>query len=328
MYSFNQVTHKVALRLGREQAEWERRVAGVVVAGVSIFGVSQILHYYLFTLAGMWLLLFSAGLFFFSCLIPLGAIWVPFMKNSIKEWHFLKRCYWKFIGAYTLLWGVLLLTDMNFIYYFESEYSSNPLKNIGGICLILLSLYVLFTISAKYYLSPKKNKEDNEKSVFDLIMDSFVERYKKWWNNNLYKRNQPLFIAFLPLMVLGLVVIPFCFIDDTIATIIVFMKVVPYLINVLVVVLLRKLWLKRRIPSILVFILSVILCLVWLLVMLFIYLDFSQIANLNVFNGLSLREMETVIDALLLPVNIFALGWTLVYAVRNRRKELAQDVSS
>lgn len=171
---------KLAKRVGQKQPPKVQLLELLCLTLLSSFGVWQVVQYYLFSGAYFWYVILTVGIILVVYIAPLAAIKAPFIQASQEPWGFFKKLYWQLVTTFTYMWGgVLIMSQEAKIYYDESgsTYQTGSLlsKQLGGIALSLVASYLLITLSAKFYLSGKRIREED--SVVKIIWDSFLG----WW---------------------------------------------------------------------------------------------------------------------------------------------------
>lgn len=121
---------------------------------LSGFGVRQVTTYYLFSGAYFWFVIFTFGLLLLLYIAPISAMFLPYVKKEYKCWSWFSKFYWNVIGSSSLLWGLLMLIDTSTkIYADESggtfHYGNHSLKILGGLCLIIVSMYVATSLAGR-----------------------------------------------------------------------------------------------------------------------------------------------------------------------------------
>lgn len=135
------------------KSKWKYLVMIVlfVLTGV---GVNQAMIYYLTSGAYFWFVIFTMGLLLLMYIAPIGAVFMPLVRKEFRNWNKLSMFYWNFVCATSWFWGVLLLIDRSVIIYEDEggvsfHYGSLPLKMLGGICLIMVAMYMTLSIASK-----------------------------------------------------------------------------------------------------------------------------------------------------------------------------------
>ncbi len=121
---------------------------------LSGFGVRQVTIYYLFSGVYFWFVIFTFGLLLLLYIAPISAMFLPYVKKEYKYWSWFSKFYWNVIGSSSLLWGLLMLIDTSTkIYADESggtfHYGNHSLKILGGLCLIIVSMYVATSLTGR-----------------------------------------------------------------------------------------------------------------------------------------------------------------------------------
>lgn len=135
------------------KSKWKYLVM-IILLVLTGMGVNQAMIYYLTSGAYFWFVIFTMGLLLLMYIAPVGSIFMPLVKKQFSNWNKFSMFYWNFVSATSWFWGLLLIIDRSVIIY-EDEggvnfyYGSLPLKTLGGICLIIIALYMTLSIAAK-----------------------------------------------------------------------------------------------------------------------------------------------------------------------------------
>lgn len=252
-----------AARIGQEVSFKHKLISFFCLALLATIGTWQVVQYYLFSGAYFWFVILTAGVLLFVYLAPIGLCISPFIKFNANGRNRLKKFYCNFVGSFTFMWAIILLVDQNIkIYEDEGGVSyhngSLPLKMLGGVSLLIVGLYGLVSISAKYSNSYQKNKAEHsndyhenrvEESIWTIILFLMLETITKkinyWKKNNLYQRNKPLFIALMPLVLLSILMIIFLLFDKPEILVTFMISLFPSIISFIAVLLLRELFKKE-----------------------------------------------------------------------------------
>lgn len=309
MYSINRPMKNFATRIGQEVPLKYKVISFFCLAVLAIIGTWQVLQYYLFSGAYFWFVLLTAGLVLLVYLAPIGLCVSPFIKFNSNGKNRLRKFYCNFVGSYTLMWAIILLVDKNIkIYSDESGISYRngnlPLKMLGGIGLLIVGLYGLVSISAKYSNSYPKNKV--EESAWTLAWSSIVVKVTKKINhlkkNNRYHCDKPLFIALMPLILLMSLVVVFLLLGDLFILVTLRMNLFPFIILFIAVLLLRKVWLSTRVGLRIKKIGATVLTIMWLIVFLLLVLRMT----------IKTDPIYILEDSIFLLVNGYSFIWTWI----------------
>ncbi len=315
MYSINEPMKNFASRIGQELSVRYKLISFFCLVVLAIIGTWQVVQYYLFSGAYFWFVILTAGLLLFVYLAPIGLCVTPFIRFKSSSRNRLKKFYCNFVGSFTFMWAIILLVDQDIkIYADEGGVSyrngSLPLKMLGGISLLIIGLYGLVSISAKYSNSYQKYKV--EESTWTIACSSIIETITKkinhWKQNNLYHRDKPLFIALMPLILLGIIVLVFLLFDDLVILVTLMMNLIPFIILFIAVLLLRKIWLSRRVSAMIKSIGASVLTIIWLGV----FLLFVLMTAMNWEIYIKTDPIYIFVDSLFLLANGYSFIWTWI----------------
>lgn len=135
------------------KSKWKYLVM-IILLVLTGMGVNQAMIYYLTSGAYFWFVIFTMGLLLLMYFAPVGSIFMPLVKKQFSNWNKFSMFYWNFVSATSWFWGLLLIIDRSVIIYEDEggvnfHYGSLPLKTLGGICLIIVALYMTLSIAAK-----------------------------------------------------------------------------------------------------------------------------------------------------------------------------------
>lgn len=323
MYSINRSMNNFAARIGQEVPFKYKLISFFCLAVLAIIGTWQVVQYYLFSGAYFWFVILTAGLLLFVYLAPIGLCVSPFIKFNSNSRNRLKRFYCNFVGSFTFMWAIILLVDQDIkIYGDEGGVSyrngSLPLKMLGGISLLIIGLYGLVSISAKYSNSyPKIKVEESTWTIARFsIMESVTKKINYWGKNNLYCRNKPLFIALMPLILLGIIVLVVLLFDDLVILVTLMMNLIPFIILFIAVLLLRKVWLSTRVSAMTKNIGASMLTIIWL----FVFLLFALMTAMNWGIYTKTDSIYILVDSLFLLANGYSFIWTWIDLTKKNKE--------
>ncbi|CAM4178853.1 hypothetical protein H9L01_04095 [Erysipelothrix inopinata] len=135
------------------KSKWKYLVMFILLV-LTGMGVNQAMIYYLTSGAYFWFVIFTMGLLLLMYIAPVGSIFMPLVKKQFSNWNKFSMFYWNFVSATSWFWGLLLIIDKSVIIYEDEggvnfHYGSLPLKTFGGICLIIVALYMTLSIASK-----------------------------------------------------------------------------------------------------------------------------------------------------------------------------------
>lgn len=135
------------------KSEWKYLVMIILLVLTGV-GIYQTMIYYLTSGVYFWFVIFTMGLLLLVYFAPVGSIFMPLVKKQFSNWNKFSMFYWNFVCATSWFWGLLLIIDRSVIIYedeagFNFHYGSLPLKTLGGICLIIVALYMTLSIASK-----------------------------------------------------------------------------------------------------------------------------------------------------------------------------------
>lgn len=323
MYSINEPMKNFASRIGQELPVRYKLISFFCLVVLAIIGTWQVVQYYLFSGAYFWFVLLTAGLLLFVYLAPIGLCITPFIRFKSSSRNRLKKFYCNFVGSFTFMWAIILLVDQDVkIYGDEGGVSyrngSLPLKIVGGISLLIIGLYGLVSISAKYNNSYQKYKV--EESTWTIACSSIIETITKkinhWKQNNLYHRDKPLFIALMPLILLSILMIVFLLLDNLVILVTLMMNLFPFIILFIAVLLLRKVWLSTRVSLMIKRIGAIVLTIIWLVTFLLLFLTFTMSWSIYI----KTDPIYIIVDSLFLLVNGYSFIWTWIDLAKKDRR--------
>lgn len=198
---------------------------------------------------------------------------------------------------------------------------SLPLKMLGGVSLLIVGLYGLVSISAKYSNSYQKNKAEHSNDYHEnrveeliwtiilfLMLETITKKINYWKKNNLYQRNKPLFIALMPLVLLSILMIIFLLFDKPEILVTVMISLFPSIISFIAVLLLRKLWLSTSVSVLIKKIGTTMLTIIWLVVFLLLVLTLTMSWDIYI----KTDPIYILIDSLFLLANGYSFIWTWI----------------
>lgn len=135
------------------KSKWKYLVM-IILLVLTGMGVNQAMIYYLTSGAYFWFVIFTMGLLLLMYIAPVGSIFMPLVKKQFSNRNKFSMFYWNFVSATSWFWGLLLIIDRSVIIYEDEggvnfHYGSLPLKTLGGLCLIIVALYMTLSIAAK-----------------------------------------------------------------------------------------------------------------------------------------------------------------------------------